>query len=254
MEKTLNDLQLMRYSRNIVLREIGIEGQTKLLKSRVLVIGAGGLGSPVILYLAAAGVGTIGVADFDVVELSNLQRQIIHFSDDLGKEKVLSAKEKVAQLNPDITVETYNYRLDESNIFQTVRNYDFVVDATDGLCNKLLVNDACVKENIPFSHAGVLGFKGQILTVVPGKSICLRCIITDDLLSDNEMTCSKYGILGSVAGTFGTIQATETIKYITGSGTTALNTLVLFDFKTLEFNTIKIKPTSGCKTCKKKKI
>jgi len=247
----LNDLQLMRYSRNIVLKEIGIEGQTKLLKSRVLVIGAGGLGSPVLLYLAAAGVGTIGIADFDAVELSNLQRQIIHFSDDIGKEKVFSAKEKITQLNPDINVETYNYRLDESNICQIVKNYDFVVDATDGLCNKLLVNDACVKENIPFSHAGILGFRGQILTVVPGKSTCLRCIITDDLVSDKEMTCSRYGILGSVAGTFGTIQATETIKYITNSGTSALNTLLLLDFKTLEFNSIKIKPTPGCKTCGK---
>ncbi|MCI5140473.1 MAG: HesA/MoeB/ThiF family protein, partial [Candidatus Electrothrix sp. ATG1] len=171
----LTDEQLDRYSRHIILQEVGPEGQAKLMKAKVLVVGAGGLGSPIALYLAAAGVGTIGIVDADVVEISNLQRQVIHFSNDLQRPKVDSAAEKMRAINPDITVKPYKVYLNASNIEEIISDYDFVLDGTDNFATKFLVNDACVMAAIPFSHGGILRFDGQTMTVLPGRSACYRC-------------------------------------------------------------------------------
>lgn len=171
----LTDEQLDRYSRHIILQDVGPEGQAKLMGAKVLVVGAGGLGSPIALYLAAAGVGTIGIVDADVVEISNLQRQVIHFSSDIQRPKVDSAAEKMRAINPDIEVNSYKLYLNASNIKEIISDYDFVLDGTDNFATKFLVNDACVMAGIPFSHGGILRFDGQTMTVLPGRSACYRC-------------------------------------------------------------------------------
>ncbi|MCI5120156.1 MAG: HesA/MoeB/ThiF family protein, partial [Candidatus Electrothrix sp. AUS4] len=171
----LTDKQLERYSRHIVLQEVGPEGQEKLLKAKVLVVGTGGLGSPNSLYLTAAGVGTVGIVDADVVDVSNLQRQIAHSTKDLNRPKVESAAEKMRALNPDVTVKPYLMYLDASNIDEIIREYDFVIDGSDNFATKFLVNDACVLAGIPFSHGGILRFNGQTTTVLPGQTACYRC-------------------------------------------------------------------------------
>ena len=167
--------QIERYSRHILLQDVGVEGQEKINKGKVLVIGAGGLGAPVLLYLAAAGVGTIGIIDGDVVDLSNLQRQVIHFTPDVGKPKVQSAKEKIEQINPDVRVITYHEFFTKDNALDIIRDYDFVVDGTDNFPVKFLINDACVMAGKPFSHGGILRFDGQTLTYLPGHA-CYRCV------------------------------------------------------------------------------
>ena len=168
----LTDKQIERYSRHIILKEIGVKGQKKLLNAKVLIIGAGGLGSPAALYLAAAGVGTIGIADADVVDLSNLQRQVIHTTANIGKAKVESAKEAMEAINPDVKVNVYQTFVDSTNIRELIREYDFILDGTDNFPAKFLVNDACVMEKKPFSHAGIIRFKGQLMTYVPGQGPC----------------------------------------------------------------------------------
>ncbi|MDD7288607.1 MAG: HesA/MoeB/ThiF family protein, partial [Clostridiales bacterium] len=168
--------QLERYSRQIILKEIGVKGQKKLLNAKVLIIGAGGLGAPAAMYLAAAGVGTIGIADADVVDLSNLQRQIIHATPDLGKPKVESAKESMQAINPEVVVHTYHTFVAADNIADMVKDYDFIIDGTDNFPAKFLINDACVMAEKPFSHAGILRFGGQLMTYVPGQGPCYRCV------------------------------------------------------------------------------
>ena len=244
-----NELTLQRYSRNIILKEIGIEGQEKICNGSVLVIGAGGLGSPALLYLAAAGVGRIGIVDFDKVDLTNLQRQIIHFTPDVGKSKVLSAKEKIEALNPEVKVETYDVLLTSENIREIVKNYDFVIDETDNFRSKFLINDACYFEGKPLSHGGILRFFGQTMTIIPGKSACYRCVFNSPPPKDAVPTCSQAGILGSVAGILGTIQATEALKYLTGAGDLLVNTLLTFDAKTFNFRKINLKKQDGCRLC-----
>lgn len=170
------DEQLERYSRHIILKEVGAKGQKKLLNAKVLIIGAGGLGAPAAMYLAAAGVGTIGIADADEVDLSNLQRQIIHTTQDVGKAKVLSAKETMEAINPDVKVNTYRTFIDSENIMDIIKDYDFVIDGTDNFPAKFLINDACVMAKKPFSHAGIIRFKGQLMTYVPGQGPCYRCV------------------------------------------------------------------------------
>jgi molybdopterin/thiamine biosynthesis adenylyltransferase len=244
-----NELTLQRYSRNIILQEIGIEGQEKICNGSVLVIGAGGLGSPALLYLAAAGVGRIGIVDFDKVDLTNLQRQIIHFTPDVGKSKVLSAKEKIEALNPEVKVETYDVLLSSENIREIIKNYDFVIDGTDNFRSKFLINDACYFEGKPLSHGGILRFFGQTMTIIPGKSACYRCVFNSPPPKDAVPTCSQAGILGSVAGILGTIQATEALKYLTGAGDLLVNTLLTFDAKTFNFRKINLKKQDGCRLC-----
>lgn len=205
----LTDEQLKRYSRHIILQDVGPEGQAKLMEAKVLVVGAGGLGSPIALYLAAAGVGTIGIVDADVVEISNLQRQVIHFSSDIQRPKVDSAAEKMRAINPEIEVNSYKLYLDASNIKEIISDYDFVLDGTDNFATKFLVNDACVMAGIPFSHGGILRFDGQTMTVLPGRSACYRCSFRQPPPPEAVPSCSQAGVLGAIAGMLGTIQAAE---------------------------------------------
>lgn len=241
--------RLERYSRHILLQDVGIEGQQKIFDAKVLIIGAGGLGSPIALYLAAAGVGTIGIADADTVDISNLQRQVIHFTRDLGRAKVESAAEKMRAINPDVTVRTYHEFLLAANIRPIVREYDFVIDGTDNFAAKFLINDACVLEGKPFSHGGILRFNGQAMTVLPGQSACYRCVFHAPPPRGSVPTCSQAGVLGAVAGMLGTIQAVEALKFITGVGSLLTNTLLSFDAKTLDFRKIHFKRSARCPVC-----
>lgn len=236
----LTDEQIERYSRHILLKEVGTKGQKKLLNAKVLIIGAGGLGSPAALYLAAAGVGTIGIADADVVDLSNLQRQVIHNTQNIGKAKVLSAKEAMEAINPDVKVITYQTFVDSTNIRELIRDYDFILDGTDNFPAKFLVNDACVMEKKPFSHAGIIRFKGQLMTYVPGQGPCYRCIFKNPPPLDAVPTCKQAGVIGAMGGVIGSLQAMEAIKYITGVGELLVGYLLTYDAIKQEFHKIKL--------------
>ncbi|MGV8093345.1 MAG: ThiF family adenylyltransferase [Mangrovibacterium sp.] len=240
--------QIQRYSRHILLQDVGVEGQLRISAGKVLIVGAGGLGAPVALYLAAAGVGTIGIIDGDVVDLSNLQRQVIHFTADVGKPKVISAKEKISQLNPDVQVIAYHELLYAGNALDIVRDYDFIVDGTDNFPVKFLINDACVKAGKPFSHGGILRFEGQTFTYVPG-SACYRCLFQAPPPPDLVPTCSQAGVLGAIAGMLGTIQAAEALKFLTGAGDLLTNKLLTFNAKKMEFRTINVKHNHRCPVC-----
>ncbi len=244
--------QIERYSRQIILKEVGGEGQKKLLDSKVLVVGAGGLGSPVLLYLAAAGVGRLGVVDGDKVDLTNLQRQVIHFTGDVDKPKTDSAKEKLIQLNPDVRIDTYDFRLTSENIREIVRKYDFVIDGTDNFPAKYLINDACYFEGKPFSHAGVLRFDGQTITVLPGESACYRCVFPTPPPRGVVPTCSQAGILGVVAGVIGLVQATEAIKYLLGIGDLLTDTLLTYNALTMTFRRVSVRKNEDCPICGRK--
>lgn len=241
--------QLQRYSRHILLKEVGVEGQLKLNQARVLVVGAGGLGSPVALYLAAAGVGTIGIVDDDVVDLSNLQRQIIHATQDVGRNKVESATQTLQELNPEVKVNQHKLRICAENVSALIKQYDFIVDGTDNFSAKFLVNDACVLTGIPFSHGGVLRFAGQAMTVLPGESACYRCVFRQPPPEDAVSSCSEAGILGAIAGILGTIQATEALKYITGTGQLLTNTLLTFDALGMDFRKVPLSRQKDCPVC-----
>ncbi len=242
--------QIDRYSRHIILSDVGVEGQEKILNGKVLIIGAGGLGAPAALYLAAAGVGTIGLVDGDDVELSNLQRQVIHFTPDVGKPKVLSAKEKIAAINPDVKVITYQTRVDSSNIAEIIKDYDFIIDGTDNFAAKFLINDACVLGAKPFSHGGILRFDGQTMTYLPGES-CYRCIFTAPPPKGAVPTCSQAGILGAIAGMLGTIQAAEALRFIIGKGELLVNRLLIFNALDMKFREAAFKKNPNCPVCGK---
>ena len=242
--------QLERYSRHIILKEIGAKGQKKLLNAKVLIIGAGGLGAPAAMYLAAAGVGTIGIADADEVDLSNLQRQIIHATKDLGKPKVQSAKETMNDLNPDVTVNTYHTFVTSGNIREIIRDYDFIIDGTDNFPAKFLINDACVMEKKPFSHAGIIRFKGQLMTYVPGEGPCYRCVFKNPPPKDAVPTCKQAGVVGAMGGVIGSLQAMEAIKFIVGKGQLLTGHLLTYDALTMEFRKIKLPHhTENCPIC-----
>lgn len=245
----ISEQQLLRYCRNIILREIDGAGQEKLLSSKVLVIGAGGLGSAAILYLAAAGVGTIGVADGDMVDLTNLQRQIIHNTADIGRYKTISAKEKVSLLNPDVNVKIHPEWISEDNIKTIITGYDFVIDGTDNFDSKFLINDNCCLQKIPFSHAGVVGFEGQAITVIPYHSTCYRCIFSAPPPSTAMPSCSQAGVLGAWAGLIGIIQATEAVKYLLGIGDLLLNTLLICNALEMSFRKVTFHPNPSCPIC-----
>ena len=245
----LTDEQIERYQRHIALKEVGGKGQQKLLNGRVLIIGAGGLGAPAALYLAAAGVGTIGLVDGDVVELTNLQRQVIHFTHDIGKAKVVSAREKMAAINPGIKVNIYQEWVHAGNITEIIRGYDFVIDGTDNFAAKFLINDACVLAGIPFSHAGVLRFDGQTITVRPGESACYRCIFPSPPPKDAIPTCSQAGVIGVLPGVIGLIQATEAIKFLLGKGDLLTGRLLIYNALQMSFDVIQIKKNPKCPLC-----
>ncbi|SNS98209.1 Molybdopterin or thiamine biosynthesis adenylyltransferase [Anaerovirgula multivorans] len=247
-----NDQQIERYSRHIILSEVGVEGQQKLLDAKVLVIGTGGLGAPATIFLAAAGVGTIGLVDADKVDLSNLQRQIIHQTKDVGKLKVISGKETINEMNPDVNVITYDTFANASNILDIIKDqdYDFIIDGTDNFSAKFLINDACVLAKKPFSHAGIIRFNGQLTTYIPDNNTpCYRCIFKEAPPEGAVPTCSQAGVLGVMGGVIGTLQATEAIKYILGIGENLAGYLLTYDAITMEFRKIKIKHNAKCSVC-----
>ncbi|WP_444659308.1 HesA/MoeB/ThiF family protein [Caproiciproducens sp. R2] len=241
--------QLERYSRHIILSEVGVKGQKKLLNAKVLIIGAGGLGAPAALYLAAAGVGTIGIADADEVDLSNLQRQVIHTTPDLGKAKVQSARETMEAINPDITVNTYRTFVSADNIMKLIADYDFIIDGTDNFPAKFLINDACVLAKKPFSHAGIIRFRGQLMTYVPGQGPCYRCVFKEPPPPDAVPTCRQAGVIGAMGGVIGSLQAMEAVKYIIGRGELLTGYLLTYDALKMEFRKIKLPPAKDCAVC-----
>lgn len=228
-----------RYSRHLLLDGIGQEGQARIAQGKVLIVGAGGLGSPVALYLAAAGVGTIGIVDGDTVDVTNLQRQVIHFTNDVGVAKVASAARKMRDINPDINVVEINEFLDKDRLVELAGEYDIVVDATDSYRSKYMINDACVEAGKPFVHGGVLRYEGNVFTHVPGTAD-FRAIFGDEPTSAHVPTASEVGVLGTVVGVIGTIQATEVIKWLTGVGELLTDSILTFDALTWQFNKIKI--------------
>ena len=249
-EKELTEEQIERYSRQIVLKEVGGIGQKKLLSSTITIVGAGGLGSPIAFYLAAAGIGHLKIVDFDKVDLSNLHRQIIHFTDDIDKNKTQSAYEKLHKLNPDINIEIYNEVLVPSNIKKILEDSDFVIDGSDNIPTKMLINDACISLKIPFTIAGVIRFNGQILTVNPKeKTACYRCIFGDITENDPTMSCSQAGIVGLIAGIIGCIQANEAIKYILNVGDLIINRMLFLDLLKYRFSFVKIVRNEKCLAC-----
>ena len=246
----MTDEQIERYSRHIILKEIGVKGQKKLLDAKVLIIGAGGLGAPAAMYLAAAGVGTIGIVDADDVDLSNLQRQIIHATADVGKAKVKSAEETMNAMNPDVTVKPYRMFVDSTNIRELVREYDFIIDGTDNFPAKFLINDACVMEKKPFSHAGIIRFKGQLMTYIPGRGPCYRCVFKAPPPKDAVPTCKQAGVIGAMGGVIGSLQAMEAVKYIVGAGENLVGRLLTYDALKNDFHSIKLPPADGtCPVC-----
>jgi len=247
----LTDQQIERYSRQIILEEVGGAGQKELLSSKVLIVGAGGLGAPAALYLGAAGVGTIGIIDNDKVDLTNLQRQIIHHTGDIGTEKVNSARDKIGAINPDVTVRTYKAKATSENISEIIGQYDFVIDGTDNFPAKFLINDACHFEKVAFSHAGILRFSGQLITVLPGESTCYRCIFRSPPPAGVVPTCSQAGVLGALAGVIGSLQATEAIKYLLGIGELLTNALLTYDALKMEFRKVKLNRNPNCPLCGK---
>ena len=246
----LTNEQIERYSRHIILKEVGAKGQKKLLNARVLIIGAGGLGAPAALYLAAAGVGTIGIADADTVDLSNLQRQVIHTTADIGKPKVQSAKESMEAINPDVNVITYHKFLTGDKILDMIKDYDFILDGTDNFPAKFLINDACVMAGKPFSHAGIIRFKGQLMTYVPGQGPCYRCVFRDPPPKDAVPTCRQAGVIGAMGGVIGSLQAMEAVKYIIGQGELLTGSLLTYDALTMQFRKVRLpNDTSDCPVC-----
>jgi molybdopterin/thiamine biosynthesis adenylyltransferase len=241
--------ELERYSRQLVVPEVGQAGQEKLRAGKVLIIGAGGLGSPAALYLAAVGVGRIGIADSDAVELSNLQRQVIHRMADLGREKAASAAEKMLAINPELKVDTHCARVNEDNIAGLILPYDFVIDATDNFTSKFLINDACVRGGKAFCHAGVIRMGGQMMTVLPGKTACYRCVFGGPPEAVAVPSPAVLGIFGIVPGVIGTLEAMEAAKYLLGAGELLTDTLLTYDAINAEFRKVKVRPNPKCPVC-----
>jgi molybdopterin/thiamine biosynthesis adenylyltransferase len=245
----LSESQLDRYSRHIMLKEVGEAGQQTLFDGKVLLIGVGGLGSPAALYLAAAGVGTIGIADADVVDLTNLQRQIIHATLDVGTPKVDSAKRKMQDINPDVTVNIYREWVSAANISAIIADYNFIIDCTDNFAAKFLINDACVLAGKPFSHGGILAFDGQTMTVKPRESACYRCIFPEPPPQDVLESCSRSGVFGVLPGVIGAIQATEAIKFLLGRGDLLTGRLLTYNALRLKFREVQLQRKSSCPVC-----
>ncbi|MBI5450207.1 MAG: molybdopterin-synthase adenylyltransferase MoeB [Gammaproteobacteria bacterium] len=243
-----------RYSRHLLMKEVGEQGQLKLLDSKVLLIGAGGLGSPSAYYLAAAGVGTIGLVDHDVVDRSNLQRQIIHTEDRIGMPKVESAKIAIEALNPDVKVKTYQHKLDVSNVEEIFSQYDVIVDGTDNLTARYLINDACVKLGLPNVHAAVYRFDGQITVFWPAynkdKSGCYRCMFPEPPPPELAPSCAEAGVLGVMPGVFGLLQAVEVLKILLDVGEPLVGRQLTYDALGGEFYTMKLKPNPKCRYCR----
>jgi sulfur-carrier protein adenylyltransferase/sulfurtransferase len=247
--RTLTAEQRDRYSRHLLLPEVGIEGQQKLLDAKVLLLGAGGLGSPTALYLAAAGVGTLGIVDDDTVDLSNLQRQVIHNSDRIGVPKVDSAEETIKALNPDVNVQKYRVRLGPENIMDILPDYDIVVDGLDNFPTRYLLNDASVRLQIPVVSAAILGFEGQLSVFKPYDGPCYRCLFPSPPPAELAPSCGANGVLGVLPGTMGLLQATEVIKLILGEGDPAIGRLLMYDALAATLSEVKIRRDPDCPIC-----
>ena len=241
--------QLIRYSRHFLLPEVGEEGQAKLLNAKVLMVGAGGLGSPSAYYLAAAGVGTMGIIDNDVVDLSNLQRQILHSNDRVGMPKTESAKMTLQALNPDVKIIPYQEKLTSQNIMEIIKDYDIIVDGCDNFPTRYLVNDACVLAKKPNVHGSIFQFEGQASVFYPGKGPCYRCLYPEPPPPEMAPSCQEAGVLGVLPGLIGVIQALETIKLILGKGDTLVGRLLCFNTLTMEISTLKLKADRACPMC-----
>lgn len=248
-DKMLNENQVSRYSKQIILNDIGIEGQQKLLDSKVLVVGSGGLGSPVLYYLAASGVGTIGIADFDRVGLSNLQRQILHFTEDIGKKKVDSAEEKLNKLNPDVKIIKYTFKLDDQNIEDIIGEYDVVIDCTDNFTARYLISDCCYFLKKPLVEGAVVGFMGTLTTIIPDVSPCYRCLNPIPPQDGTVPSCADEGILGAIAGVIGTMQALEAIKILLGVGEILSGRLLFLDGHSMKIDEINLNRNEDCELC-----
>jgi sulfur-carrier protein adenylyltransferase/sulfurtransferase len=247
--RTLTAEQRERYSRHMLVPEIGIEGQQKLLDAKVLLLGAGGLGSPTALYLAAAGVGTLGIVDDDVVDLSNLQRQVIHNSDRIGEPKVDSAEQSIRALNPDVKVVKYPVRIDASNIVEIIEGYDVIVDGVDNFPTRYLLNDATVRLKIPVVSASILGFDGQLSVFKPYEGPCYRCLFREPPPAELAPSCGANGVLGVLPGTMGLLQATEVVKLIVGIGEPAIGRLLLYDALGATLTEVKVHRDPECPIC-----
>jgi molybdopterin/thiamine biosynthesis adenylyltransferase/rhodanese-related sulfurtransferase len=247
--RVLTPEQRERYSRHMLVPEIGAEGQQKLLDAKVLLLGAGGLGSPTALYLAAAGVGTIGIVDDDVVDLSNLQRQVIHTTDRIGIPKVDSAEQAMQELNPDVDVVKYQTRLDASNIMDIISGYDVIVDGADNFPTRYLLNDASVRLQIPVVSASILGFDGQLSVFAPYEGPCYRCLYPVPPPAELAPSCGANGVLGVLPGTMGLLQATEVIKLITGAGEPLIGRLLLYEALGATFTELKVRRDPECAIC-----
>lgn len=245
----LNAEEYRRYARHLILPEFGIAGQRKLKESSVLVVGTGGLGSPVLLYLAAAGVGTIGLVDFDVVDDSNLQRQVIHGTPDVGRRKLTSAAEKIGALNPNVTLIPFETRLTAQNALRILKDFDVIVDGTDNFPTRYLINDACVLLGKPNVYGSIFRFEGQASVFGVKDGPCYRCLYPEPPPPDLVPNCAEGGVLGVLPGIVGSIQATETIKLITGIGETLAGRLLLIDALTMQFREMKLKKNAGCALC-----
>ncbi|OGO54077.1 MAG: molybdopterin biosynthesis protein MoeB [Chloroflexi bacterium RBG_16_72_14] len=245
----LTDTQKTRYSRHLLIPEVGSAGQAKLLESKVLLIGAGGLGSPAALYLAAAGVGTIGIIDFDVVDLSNLQRQVVHTSDRIGEKKVESARKTLTALNPDVAVIGHEEMLVADNVERIIAGYDVILDGTDTFETRYILNDAAVAAGIPVVHASVFRFEGQLTTFVPYEGPCYRCLYPTPPPPELAPGCSVAGVLGVVPGIMGLLQANEVLKLLLGIGETLAGRLLLFDALETEFTELRLRRDPECPVC-----
>ena len=245
---SLDPEQLDRYSRHIIMDDVGPEGQAKLLDSRVLCLGAGGLGSPVVQYLAAAGVGTIGIADDDVVERSNLQRQVIHADEDVGTPKVESAKHYVERLNPDVPVEPHETRVTPENVEDLIADYDIVVDGSDNFATRYLVNDACTLAGVPFVHGAILRFEGQASTF-DGDQPCYRCLFPEAPEPGTVPDCATAGVLGVLPGVVGTIMATEAVKLALDYGESLVGRFLFYDAGDMTFREIPLEQRPDCPIC-----
>jgi molybdopterin/thiamine biosynthesis adenylyltransferase/rhodanese-related sulfurtransferase len=247
--RTLTPEQRDRYSRHMLVPEIGVDGQQKLLDAKVLLLGAGGLGSPTALYLAAAGVGTLGIVDDDVVDLSNLQRQVIHTTARVGVAKVDSAEESIHALNPDVNVVKYQTRIDASNIVEIIKDYDVIVDGVDNFPTRYLLNDATVRLKIPVVSASILGFDGQLSVFKPYEGPCYRCLFREPPPAELAPSCGANGVLGVLPGTMGLLQATEVVKLIVGIGEPAIGRLLLYDALGATLTEVKVHRDPECPIC-----
>src|SRR5215204_3741996 len=247
--QSLNPDQRRRYSRHLLIPEVGEEGQRKLLDAKVLLVGAGGLGSPAALYLAAAGVGTLGVVDADIVDDSNLQRQVIHTTERVGMPKVESARVAIEALNPDVNVVKHETRLDQSNVLEIFAGYDVILDGTDNFATRYLINDACVLLNKPNAHGSIFRFEGQATTFIPHEGPCYRCLFPTPPPPELAPSCAEAGVLGLLPGTIGIIQATETAKLILGIGEPLVGRLLTYDALEMEFRELRLSRDPECPMC-----